>query len=133
MYIETNALVITNLEDKLNSLVKEKEDLIQNINQLKSESESQSKDRQDIENKLKSANIIIDEKSKLCVELEEKISSLNNSILFITIYTVKAFVVTPPKMTKNSIIFRGVTTKAIKFSIADENLFVCILIYLFVS
>ena len=32
-------------------------------------------------------------------------------------------------MTKNSIIFRGVTTKAIKFSIADENLFVCILIY----
>ena len=33
-------------------------------------------------------------------------------------------------MTKNFIIFRGgVTTKAIKFSIADENLFVCILIY----
>ena len=42
--------------------------------------------------------------------------------------TVKAFVVTP-KMTKNSIIFKGVTTKAIKFSIADENLFVCILNY----
>ena len=44
--------------------------------------------------------------------------------------TVKAFVVTPPKMTQNSIIFReGVTTKAINFFIADENLFVCILIY----
>ena len=33
-------------------------------------------------------------------------------------------------MTKNSIIFReGVTTKAIKIFITDENLFVCILIY----
>ena len=32
-------------------------------------------------------------------------------------------------MTKKSIIYIGVTTKAIKFSIADENLFVCILIY----
>ena len=31
-------------------------------------------------------------------------------------------------MTKNFIIFEGVTTKAIKMSIVDENLFVCILI-----
>ena len=37
-------------------------------------------------------------------------------------------------MTKNSITLRGgVTTKAIKISIADENLIVCILIYLLVS
>ena len=48
------------------------------------------------------------------------------------IITVKAFVVTP-KMTKNSIIFRGVTTKVIKIFIADEILFVCNLIYLFES
>ena len=46
-------------------------------------------------------------------------------------YNVKAFVVTP-KMTKKSIILIGVTTKDIKISIADENLFVHILIYLFV-
>ena len=32
-------------------------------------------------------------------------------------------------MTKNFIFSEGVTTKTIKFSIADENLFVCILIY----
>ena len=42
--------------------------------------------------------------------------------------TVKAFVVTP-KMTKNSIIFSGVTIKGYKIFIADEDLFVCILIY----
>ena len=47
--------------------------------------------------------------------------------------TVKAFVVTPPKWQKFPQFWEGVTTKAIKFSIADENLFVCILIYLFVS
>ena len=40
-------------------------------------------------------------------------------------YTVKAFVVTP-EMTKNSIIFRGVTTKAINFFRADEILFICL-------
>ena len=36
-------------------------------------------------------------------------------------------------MTKNSIIFRGGYDKGYKFFIADENLFVCILIYLYVS
>ena len=37
-------------------------------------------------------------------------------------------------MTTNFIIFRGeVTTKAIKFFIADENLFVCTLVYLLES
>ena len=45
--------------------------------------------------------------------------------------TVKAFVVTP-KMTQNSIIFRGGYDKGYKIFIADENLFVCILIYLLV-
>ena len=39
----------------------------------------------------------------------------------------------PPKMTKNSIIFRGDYDKGYKIFIADENLFVCILIYLYVS
>ena len=48
-------------------------------------------------------------------------------------YTVKAFVVTPPKMTRNSIIFRGGYDKGYKIFIADEILFVCILIYLYVS
>ena len=49
--------------------------------------------------------------------------------------TVKAFVVTP-KMTKNSIIFRGGYDKGYKIIIKNENyfclypnLFVCILIY----
>ena len=42
--------------------------------------------------------------------------------------TVKAFVVTP-KMAKNSIILRGGYYKGYKNFIADENLFVCILIY----
>ena len=35
----------------------------------------------------------------------------------------------PPKMTKNSVIFRGGYDKGYKIFIADENLFVCILIY----
>ena len=48
------------------------------------------------------------------------------------VVTVKAFVVTP-QMTKNSIIFRGGYNKGYKISMADENLFVCILIYLYVS
>ena len=43
--------------------------------------------------------------------------------------TVKAFVVTSPKMTKNSIIFRGGYYKGYKIFMAYENLFVCILIY----
>ena len=46
--------------------------------------------------------------------------------------TVKAFVVTP-KMTKKSIIFRGGYYKGYKIFIGDKNLFVCILIYLFLS
>ena len=57
---------------------------------------------------------------------------MNLKLFFIIIklesYTVKAFVVTP-KMTKNSIIFRGGYYKGYKIFIADENLFVCILIY----
>ena len=57
---------------------------------------------------------------------------LNLSYESIKKFTVKAFVVTP-KMTKNSIIFRGGYDKGYKIFIADENLFVCILIYLFVS
>ena len=36
-------------------------------------------------------------------------------------------------MTKNSIIFRGGYDKGYKFFITDENLFVCTIIYLFVS
>ena len=47
-------------------------------------------------------------------------------------FTAKAFVVTP-KMTKNFIIFRGGYDKGYKNFIADEILFVRILIYLFVS
>ena len=42
--------------------------------------------------------------------------------------TVKTFVVTS-KMTENSIIFRGGYDKGYIFFIADDNLFVCILIY----
>ena len=53
-------------------------------------------------------------------------------INFIIKTTVKAFVVTP-KMSKNSIIFRGGYDKGYKIFIADKNLFVCILIYLLVS
>ena len=49
-----------------------------------------------------------------------------------SLFTVKAFVVTP-KMTKKSIIFRGGYDKGYKNFIADENLFVSILIYLLVS
>ena len=44
------------------------------------------------------------------------------------VYTVKAFVVTP-KMTKNSIIFRGSYDKGYQIFITDENLFAWILIY----
>ena len=47
-------------------------------------------------------------------------------------FTVKAFVVTP-KMTKNFITLRWGYDKGYKKFIADENLFVCILIYLYVS
>ena len=47
-------------------------------------------------------------------------------------YTVKAFVVIP-LMTKISIIFIRGYDKGYKIFIADENLFVCILIYLFIS
>ena len=42
--------------------------------------------------------------------------------------TIKAFVETL-RITKNSIIFRGDYDKGYKFFIADENLFLCILIY----
>ena len=57
---------------------------------------------------------------------------IHKIIKWMNINTVKAFVVTP-KMTKNSTIFRGGYDKGYKIFIADENLFVCILIYLFVS
>ena len=53
-------------------------------------------------------------------------------LVSLMLFTVKAFVVTP-KMTKNSIIFRGSYDKGYKIFIADKNLFVFILIYLFVS
>ena len=46
--------------------------------------------------------------------------------------TVKAFVVTP-EMTKNSIIFRGGYDKGYKIFIAEEILFIFILIYLLLS
>ena len=52
--------------------------------------------------------------------------SNRNIVLFW--YTVKVFVVTP-LMTKNSIFFKGGYDKGYKLFIADENLFVCILIY----
>ena len=45
--------------------------------------------------------------------------------------TVKAFVVTLPKWQKKTIIFKGGYDKGYKNFKADENLFVCILIYLF--
>ena len=47
--------------------------------------------------------------------------------------TVKAFVLTLPKWQKNSIIFRGGYDKGYKIFIADESLFVWILIYLLES
>ena len=51
-----------------------------------------------------------------------------SSKLFYLKSTVKAFVV-PPKWQKNFIILREDYDKGYKIFIADENLFVCILIY----
>ena len=53
----------------------------------------------------------------------------NFIFIICTTITVKAFVVTPQNDKKNSIIFRGSYDKGYKIFIADENLFVCIIIY----
>ena len=47
--------------------------------------------------------------------------------------TVKAFVVTPQNDKNSTILRGGGYNKGYKNCIADENLFVCILIYLLVS
>ena len=53
---------------------------------------------------------------------------MNDNVQFAKLITVKAFVVAPQNDKKFHNFPRGVTTKAINFFIADENLFVWILI-----
>ena len=87
---------------------------------------------------IQSLEPIISDSVRIIINDPEKFLCLFNLVEMFTLpfdvqelqyrITVKAFVVTP-KMTKNSIIFRGGYDKGYKFFIADEHLFVCILIF----